>query len=199
MKRVLVFTLVLGCAPPVTIEVKDRLVGTVAPARVDSTQLCNGAPFGKGTVDFAKDLKEAGIDLSQGCLRSGRFELAAEYDPRPGNGCSVVTGSAFITGVLLEAACSTTSSATQTLRATCQSNELKVADGTQVFNALNDCLNEFERTQVEPLRKLINSCKPTAMSFTVEGYCSADLCFAADIKIGVQTRNVVAQLGGTCP
>jgi len=188
----------LACAPT-EIEVKDRLLTTTTSVGVDSMQLCGGAPFGSGTVDFGEDLKKAGIDLSQGCIKQGTFELAAEFgDIAPGKGCGAVAGTATISGVGLEASC-TLGLETQRLRATCTSNRLEVADGTQVFNALNACLDELERTQAEPLRKLINTCKPTKLKLVVEGACSADLCFSASIKYGLQTRNVVAQLGGACP
>lgn len=202
MRQTLVVLLAVGagaCAPP-TIEVKDRKLATTNPVGVDSMRLCSGAPFGTGVVDFGKDLREAGIDLSQGCIKSGTFELVAEVrDLTPGSGCTAISGTATVTGVFVEATCSTAALPTQTLRATCQSNTIQVADGTQVFEAINGCLDELERTQTEPLRKLINSCKPTKLKFVVEGTCSADLCFQANILIGVQTRNVVAQLGGVCP
>lgn len=187
------------CAPP-TVEVKDKKLATTMPVGVDSSRICNGSPFGEGVIDFAKDLREAGIDLSQGCIAKGTFQLVAEYgEVGPGSGCSEARGTATLTGVVLSATCSTPAAPTQTLRAQCQSNQLEVADGTQVFNALNACLDEFERTQAEPLRKLINTCKPTALKVSAEGYCSSDLCFSAKLLLGVQTTGVVAQLGGTCP
>jgi hypothetical protein len=65
--------------------------------------------------------------------------------------------------------------------------------------SLNACLDEVERTQSEPLRKLINGCKPTKFTFLAEGTCSADLCFKANVLFGVQTKGVVAQPGGACP
>ncbi|MDP3237451.1 MAG: hypothetical protein Q8N26_31985 [Myxococcales bacterium] len=60
-------------------------------------------------------------------------------------------------------------------------------------------MRQLERTQVEAFRRLINTCKPTTLKFTVEGTCSADLCFKAAITYGLRTKNVVAQLGGSCP
>lgn len=189
---------VLGCAPT-EIEVRDRLLTTTSSVGVDTTKLCSGEPLGAGTVDFGKDLKEAGIDLSQGCIKQGTFELAAEFgDITAGETCTVPTGTLTLTGVNVEATCSM-GLGTQRLRSTCTSNRLEVADGAQVFLALNACLDELEKSQVEPFRRLINTCKPTTLKFTVEGTCSADLCFKANIKYGVQTKNVVAQLGGTCP
>lgn len=194
----LMFLGVFACAPT-EIEVKDRLLATTTSVGVDSMKLCSGEPFGSGTVDFGKDLKEAGIDLSQGCIKQGSFELAAEFgDIAAGASCSVATGTATLSGITVEASC-TLGLETQRLRSTCTSNRLEVADGAQVFLALNACLDELERTQVEPFRKLINTCKPTKLKFIVEGTCSADLCFKATIKYGVRTKNVVAQLGGTCP
>lgn len=188
----------LGCAPA-EIEVKDRLLTTTTPVGVDSTKLCSGEPFGAGTVDFGKDLKEAGIDLTQGCIKKGTIELAAEVtDLGPGTTCTVATGTVKVSGITVEASCSV-GLETQRVRATCTSNRLEVADGSQVFLALNACLDELERTQVEPFRKLINTCKPTKLKVIVEGNCSADLCFKGNIKYGIQTKNVVAQLGGTCP
>ncbi len=188
----------LGCGPT-EIEVKDRLLGTTTSVGVDSTKLCSGEPLGVGTVDFGKDLKEAGIDLSQGCIKQGTFELAAEVgDATAGATCSVATGTLTLTGVNVEATC-TMGLGTQRLHSTCTSNRLEVADGAQVFLALNACLDELERTQVEPFRKLINTCKPTTLKFSVEGTCSADLCFKLDITYGLRTKDVVAQLGGTCP
>jgi hypothetical protein len=161
--------------------------------------VCGGEPFGSGTVDFEKDLKEAGIDLSQGCIKQGSFELAAEFsDIAQGDTCSVATGTATLSGVTVEATC-TAGAQTQRLRSTCTSSRLEVADGAQVFLALNACLDELERTQAEPFRTLINTCKPTKLKFIVEGSCSADLCFKANVTYGVRTKNVVAQLGGTCP
>ncbi len=188
----------LGCAPA-ELEVKDRLLTTTTPVGVDSTKLCSGEPFGAGTVDFGKDLKEAGIDLSQGCIRKGTIELAAEVsDLGPGTTCTAATGTVQLSGITVEASCSV-GLERQRVRATCASNRLEVADGAQVFLALNACLDELEKTQVEPFRKLINTCKPTKLKVIVEGNCSADLCFKGNIKYGIQTKNVVAQLGGACP
>lgn len=188
----------VACAPT-TIEVKDRRLATTRPVGVDSTTLCNGEPFGSGVIDFGKDLKEAGIDLSQGCIASGTFELVAEYsDVGPGMGCAAATGSVTLSGLAIEATC-TVGLEKQSIRTSCASNRLEVADGSQVFLALNACLDEVERTQVEPFRKLINSCKPTKLKLIVEGTCSADLCFSAKLLLGVATKNVVAQLGDTCP
>ncbi|MBL8922762.1 MAG: hypothetical protein JNJ54_28190 [Myxococcaceae bacterium] len=187
-----------GCAPT-TIEVKDRRLATTTPVGVDSTRVCNGQPFGSGTIDFGKDLKEAGIDLSQGCIASGSFELVAEYsDIGPGTGCSAATGSVTLTGLAIEATC-TKGLERQSLRTSCTSSRLEVADGTQVFTALNACLDEVERTQTEPFRKLINACKPTKLTLTAEGFCSADVCFSAKLLLGVATKNVVVQLGDGCP
>jgi hypothetical protein len=194
----LVCLILVGCAPTV-IDVKDRRVATTTPVGVDSVKLCDGSPFGRGSIDFGKDLKEAGIDLSQGCLAKGTFELVAEYGAiEPGAGCASPRGTVTLTGITLEAEC-TLGLPRQSLRTTCQANVLDVADGTQVFVALNACLDEVERSQSEPLRKLINTCKPTKFTFVAEGTCSADLCFKANVLFGVQTRGVVAQLGGTCP
>lgn len=187
-----------ACSPP-TVEVKDRKLSTTTSVGVDSTTLCDGAPFGKGSIDYAKDLKEAGVDLSQGCIKSGSFELVAEYsDVLPGASCTTPTGTVTLTGISLEADC-TAGDPKQTLRTTCAANRLDVTDGTKVFVTINACLDEIERTQTEPLRQLINSCKPSKLTFVVEGSCSADLCFKAKLLFGVQTKNVVAQLGGTCP
>jgi hypothetical protein len=199
VRAALLLALVCVSCAPTTIEVKDRTLSTTTPVGVDSTKLCNGEPFGSGTIDFSKDLAEAGIDLSQGCLRSGSFELAAEYaDLGPGMGCTAPRGTVTLSGLAVEATC-TRGLERQTLRTTCSSSRLEVADGTQVFEALNACLDEVERTQVEPLRKLINSCKPTKLKLTAEGSCSADLCFTASVKFGVKTKNVVVQLGDGCP
>lgn len=199
MRRLLPLLLALASCGPTTIEVKDRKLATTTPVGIDSTKLCNGEPFGAGVIDFGKDLKEAGIDLSQGCIRSGTFELVAEYgDVLPGAGCSMPTGTVTLSGLTVEATC-TVGLEKQSLRTSCTSNRLQVADGTQVFLALNACLDEVERTQVEPFRKLINTCKPTKLKLVAEGSCSADLCFTANVLFGVQTKNVVAQLGGDCP
>lgn len=187
-----------GCSPPV-VEVKDRKLSATTPVGVDATTLCDGAPFGKGSIDYAKDLKEAGIDLSQGCIKQGTFELVAEYgDLQPGASCTTPRGTVTLDAITLEADC-TAGAPKQTLRTSCASNRLDVADGTQVFVSLNACLDEIERTQTEPLRRLINACKPTKLTFVAEGTCSSDLCFKANVLFGVQTKNVVAQLGGTCP
>lgn len=187
-----------GCGPT-TVEVKDRKLATTTPVGIDSTKLCNGEPFGSGVIDFGKDLKEAGIDLPQGCIRSGTFELVAEYgDVLPGAGCTMPRGTITLSGLTVEATC-TVGLEKQSLRTSCTSNRLEVADGTQVFLALNACLDEVERSQVDPFRKLINTCKPTKLKIIAEGSCSADLCFTANVLFGVQTKNVVAQLGGTCP
>ncbi|MBM4781996.1 MAG: hypothetical protein GQE15_30310 [Archangiaceae bacterium] len=199
MRRLLPLLLALASCGPTTIEVKDRKLATTTPVGIDSTKLCNGEPFGAGVIDFGKDLKEAGIDLSQGCIRSGTFELVAEYgDVLPGAGCSMPRGTVTLSGLTVEATC-TVGLEKQSLRTSCTSNRLEVADGTQVFLALNACLDEVERTQVEPFRKLINTCKPTKLKLVAEGSCSADLCFTANVLFGVQTKNVVAQLGGDCP
>lgn len=199
MKRAVVLVFGLWACAPTEIEVKDRKVATTTSVGVDSMKLCDGSPFGKGTIDFGKDLKEAGIDLSQGCIARGTFELVAEYsDLQPGTGCAAPRGSVTLTGMTLEADC-TLGLPKQSLRTSCQTNVLDVTDGTAVFTTLNACLDEVERTQSEPLRKLINSCKPTKFTFLAEGTCSADLCFKANVLFGVQTKGVVAQLGGSCP
>lgn len=197
--RLFSLLLLASACAPTTIEVKDRRLASTTPVGIDSTKLCNGAPFGSGVIDFGKDLKEAGIDLSQGCIQSGAFELVAEYsDIGPGTGCAMATGAVTLTGLSIEASC-TRGLEKQSLRTTCTASRLEVADGTQVFTALNACLDEVERTQTEPFRKLINSCKPTKLTLTAEGVCSADLCFSAKLLLGVSTKNVVVQLGDGCP
>jgi len=199
MRRLPVLLLTLASCAPTTIEVKDRKLNTTTPVGIDSTKACNGEPFGSAVIDIGKDLKEAGIDLSQGCIQSGTFELVAEYGHvAAGPGCAMPRGTITLSGIIVEATC-TVGLEKQSLRTSCTSNRLEVADGTQVFNALNACLDEVERTQVEPFRRLINSCKPTKLKVVAEGSCSADLCFTANVLFGLQTKNVVAQLGGTCP
>lgn len=198
MRRILLLVLGVGCSPT-TIEVKDRRLAVDTRVGVDATVQCDGKPFRSGAFDLAKDLAAAGIDLSQGCLRSGRFELVAEYsDVGPGTGCSAATGTATVSGVAIEAAC-TRGLERQSVRALCQPRVLEVADGTQVFEGLNACLDELERTQSEGLRQLINACKPTTLTLTVEGSCSSNLCFSGAVRFGVATKNVVVQLGDGCP
>jgi hypothetical protein len=189
-----------ACASP-EIVVKDRLVSTTVSTTVDSMNLCNGRPLGTAVFDLEKDLKEAGIDLNQGCLKAGSFELAAEVGAfTPGAGCAAVRGSITLTSFVVEANC-TRGLERQSLRTTCAEPAIDLSDNNEgaVFLALERCLNDVERTQAEPLRKLINDCKPTTFRFAAEASCSPDLCFSGSLKVGFRTKNVVAQLGGTCP
>jgi hypothetical protein len=197
--RLALLLLTASACSPTTIEVKDRKLSATTAVGVDATSLCNGQPFRAGTYDFSKELAEAGIDLSQGCLRSASFDLISEYaDIGPGAGCAAARGTVTLSAIILEARC-TRGLERQTLRTPCASPPLEVADGTQVFNGLNACLDEVKRTQTEALRTLINSCKPTTLTLWPEGLCSADLCFSGTVKFNVATRNVVVQLGDDCP
>jgi hypothetical protein len=99
--------------------------------------------------------------------------------------------------VTLTASCSNGTTA-EPVRARCTSNALSVADSA-LFSTLNDCLDELERTQVEPIRRLINACKPTRLAVALEGTCSSDLCVRTKLKVGLRTKDVVVQLGNTCP
>ena len=101
MRRLPVLLLTLASCAPTTIEVKDRKLNTTTPVGIDSTKACNGEPFGSAVIDIGKDLKEAGIDLSQGCIQSGTFELVAEYgDVAAGPGCAMPRGTITLSGTV---------------------------------------------------------------------------------------------------
>ena len=88
---------------------------------------------------------------------------------------------------------------TQSIIALCPKPTIDVADGTDVFLKLNDCLNKIEVEESERLRRLINTCRPTQLRAFGRGTCSAETCFAASFKINFKLGSAVGVLGGSCP
>lgn len=182
----------------VEVNIKPQKVETVISTRVDSTAVCTQQPFGSSSIDFAAMAKEAGLDLKSGCLKSAQFELTAEVTTLTGGSmCAEPRGIVTLTQFEIELTCD--DARTQSIIALCPRPTIDVADGTDVFLKLNDCLNVVEVEESERLRRLINSCRPTQMRAFGRGSCSADTCFAASFKVIFKLISAVGVLGGTCP
>ncbi len=197
-RRPLFLLVVLVACAPVEVEIKPRAVSTNVSAGADSSMVCGDKPFGTSSIDFAALEKEAGIDLSQGCLKSVKFTLTAEVTSLThGQGCVAPRGLVTMPEFDIELTC-----ADQTVAVVpvlCPKPTIDVADGTDIFQKINACLDVVETQENDRLRRLINSCRPTALRAYGKGTCSADVCFAATFKISFAYSSAVAQLGGTCP
>jgi len=78
MRASLLGVLAVTACGAVEVNIKPQNISTIVDTRVDSTSVCTQQPFGSSSIDFAALAKEAGLDLSSGCLKSAQFELSAE-------------------------------------------------------------------------------------------------------------------------
>ncbi len=182
----------------VEVTIKPQTVSTTTTTTVDATSACTHEPFGSSSIDFGAMAKEAGIDLSMGCLKSADFELTAEVTTLTGTSmCSQPRGVVTLTQFDLEMTCD--DARVQSIIVLCPNPNIDVADGTDAFLKLNACLDVIEQQENERLRQLINSCRPTQLRAFARGTCSANTCFAASFKFIFKLKAAVGVLGGTCP
>ncbi len=185
-----------GCGA-VEVTVKPHAVSTTVATKVDTTSVCTNEPFGSSSIDFAALAKEAGLDTSNGCLKTAKIDLVAEVlSLAPGSGCTEPRGKVTLSQFDIELTCADASK--QSLFVICPQPTIDVADGTDVFVKLNACLDAVEQQETDHLRRLINTCRPSVMRAFGRGSCSADTCFEASFKLTFKLLSATAQLGGTC-
>jgi hypothetical protein len=181
----------------IEVNVKPHAVSTNISTHADASAVCSAEPFGSSVIDFAQMAKDAGLDLSVGCLKSAAFQVVAEVTSLTGGtGCAEPRGRVTLSDFNLEMTCGDATK--QTVTVTCPSPNVDVADGTDVFQKLNACLDLVGSQKSDELRKAINSCRPSTMRAFGRGSCSADTCFAASFKMTFKLLSATAQLGGTC-
>ena len=189
--------LTLCACGAVEVTVKPHAVSTNVTTKVDSTAVCTNEPLGSSSIDFAALAKEAGLDTSNGCLKTAKIDLVAEVTSLdPGANCTEPRGKVTLSQFDIELTCA--DATTQSLFVLCPQPTIDVADGTDLFLKLNACLDAVEQQETDHLRRLINTCRPSLMRAFGRGSCSADTCFAARFKLTFKLLSATAQLGGTC-
>lgn len=150
----------LGCG--VEIAVKPQTIRRQVDAGTSAATVCGPQPFGSTALDFEAMAKEAGFDLSQGCLKSASFALVTDVTSLGGGSTPSGTRAAARGVVTLERpqldlACADGTS--RSLAAACPTPQVDLASD-DLFQRLNACQDAFVAEQSEPLRRLVNACRP---------------------------------------
>ena len=188
--------LLMGCQP-IVIEVKPRTVNVESTTQVGGAMDCRDHVLPSGSVELEAMLKEAGLDLSQGCLKALSFGLLGEIALSGTASCAMPRGTGTLESVRVDLVCADGS--TRTLTQVCPQTSFDFSDAWGTQQSFNACLDLAETELSEPLRKATNECRPKKLTAVPVGSCSADACFAATLKMGFRLNSATAQLGGSCP